>query len=147
MKRIMITIFPLTFSLACLFFLSFGTLTSCALTETRPKLEMSLAASAFLAAQEAKANSMAPGLFRKAEIYYIKAKSAYRRKYFAKAKQFAMLSQKFAEQAEFLAVKKATLEGSGSDDGPSNEEPAAPPPPNETAQNTNPEQAATPPAE
>ena len=83
---------------------------ACGLTTTRPKLEMSLAQAAFLAAKEAKADSKAPGLFRKAEFYYLKAKSSYRRKYFNKAKQYAILSQRFSEKAEFTAVRKATLE-------------------------------------
>lgn len=87
---------------------------SCGLATTRPKLEMSMAAAAFLAAKEVKANIMAPNLYRKAEIYYLKAKSSYRRKYFNKAKQYAILSQKFSEQAEFIAVRKATLEATES---------------------------------
>ena len=85
-------------------------LQACGLTTTRPKLEMSMAASAFLAAKNVKAYIAAPGIYRKAEFYYLKAKSAYRRKYFNKAKQYAKLSQKFAEKAEFIAIKKATLE-------------------------------------
>lgn len=82
----------------------------CGLTTTRPKLEMSYAQAAFLAAKEAKADVHASALFRKSEIYYLKAKSAYKRKYFNKAKQYAKLSQKFAEKAEFAAVKKVILE-------------------------------------
>lgn len=82
---------------------------SCGLVTTRPKLEMSLAQSAFLAAKEAKAEEHASSLFRKAEIYYLKAKSAYRRKYFNKAKSYAELSKKFSEQAEFEATKKIIL--------------------------------------
>lgn len=70
---------------------------------------MSYAQSAFLAAKEAKAEVHAPGLFRKAEIYYLKAKSAYRRKYFNKAQNYANLCKKFAEQAEYEAVKKVIL--------------------------------------
>ena len=85
-------------------------LTACGLTTTRPKEEMNMAQAAFLAAKSSKAEVHAPGLFRKAEVYYLKAKSAYRRKYFNKAKQYATLSQKFAEQAEFAAIKKATQE-------------------------------------
>lgn len=86
-------------------------LCSCGLTTTRPKLEMSYAASSYLAAKEAKADIHAPDLFRKAELYYLKAKSAYKRKYFNKAKSYATLCKKFAERAEFNAVKKqATLE-------------------------------------
>lgn len=84
-------------------------ISACGLTTTRPKLEMSYAQSAFLAAKEAKAEVHAPGLFRKAEIYYLKAKSAYRRKYFNKAKSYAVLCQKFSEKAEFEATKKLLL--------------------------------------
>lgn len=82
----------------------------CGLTTTRPKIEMSLAQNAFLAAKKAKAQILAPQLFRKAEYYYLKAKSSYRRKYFNKAKQYANLSKKFSEQAEFTAIRKATLD-------------------------------------
>lgn len=84
-------------------------LTACGLATTRPKLEMSLAQAAFLAAKESKAEEFSPSLFRKAEIYYLKAKSAYRRKYFNKAKAYAELSKKFSEKAEFDAIKKSVL--------------------------------------
>jgi len=83
---------------------------ACGLATTRPKLEMRLAQTAFLAAKESKAQTLAPGLFRKAEFYYLKAKSSYKRKYFNKAKQYAILSQKFAEKAEFISRRKAALE-------------------------------------
>jgi hypothetical protein len=86
------------------------TLGACGLATTRPKLEMRLAQTAFLAAKEAKAQTLAPGLFRKAEFYYLKAKSSYKRKYFNKAQQYAVLSQRFAEKAEFIARRKAALE-------------------------------------
>tara|TARA_B100001971_G_scaffold215192_1_gene259772 strand:+ start:26999 stop:27298 length:300 start_codon:yes stop_codon:yes gene_type:complete len=89
--------------------LCFFIISACGLTTTRPKVEMSYAQAAFLAAKEAKAEIHAPGLFRKAEIYYLKAKSAYRRKYFNKAKSYAVLCQKFSEQAEFEATKKLLL--------------------------------------
>ena len=82
----------------------------CGLTTTRPKLEMSFAQAAFLAAKNAKADIHAPQDFRKAEIYYLKAKSSYRRKYFNKAKQYAKLSQRFSERAEYQAIRKVTLE-------------------------------------
>ena len=92
-----------------LLFLIFN-LVACGLVATRPKEEMSLAASAFSALKKVKAQTLAPNLYRKAEIYYLKAKSAYRRKYFNKAKQYAILSRRFAEKAEFIAIRKATLE-------------------------------------
>jgi len=72
---------------------------------------MSLAQAAFMAAKEAGADVHASGLFRKAEDYYLKAKSSYRRKYFNKAKEYAILSKKFSEQAEYSAVRKSALEG------------------------------------
>ena len=84
---------------------------ACGLAATRPKLEMSMAQTAFMAAKEAKADEAAPNVFRKAEIYYIKARSAYRRKYFNKAQNYALLCKKFSEEAEFEAIKKQTLEG------------------------------------
>lgn len=80
----------------------------CGLAVTRPKLEMSLAAAALIAAQKADAQRWTPNLYRKAEYYYLKAKSAYRRKYFNKAKQYAQLATKYSEKAEFIsAIKKA----------------------------------------
>lgn len=89
------------------FLLLFGSIiNSCGLTTQRPKLEMRMAAAAFVAAKEANAESLAPNLFRKAETYYLKARSSYRRKYFNKAKQYAVLSKKFSEEAEFKAIKR-----------------------------------------
>ena len=86
-------------------------LVSCGLATTRPKIEMSLAQAAFLAAKEAGADVHASNTFRKAEDYYLKAKSAYRRKYFNKAKEYALFSKKFSEQAEYQAIRKKALEG------------------------------------
>lgn len=83
---------------------------SCGLTTTRPKLEMSLATAALKAAQASEAPKLAPGLYRKAEFYYMKAKTSYRTKYFNKAEQYALLSQKFSERAEDVAIRKKTLE-------------------------------------
>jgi hypothetical protein len=86
-------------------------LTACGLATTRPKVEMTLAQAAFMAAKEAGADVHASNLFRQAEDYYIKAKSAYRRKYFNKAQEYAVLSKKLSEQAEYAAVRKKALEG------------------------------------
>jgi hypothetical protein len=71
---------------------------------------MSMAQAAFMAAKAVKADEKASELFRKAEYYYLKAKSAYKRKYFNKAQQFAILSTKFSERAEYIAIRKKTLE-------------------------------------
>ena len=72
---------------------------------------MSYAQAAFLAAKQAKAEIHAPQDFRKAEIFYLKAKSSYKRKYFNKAKQYADISKEFSEKAEFEATRKAVMEG------------------------------------
>lgn len=84
---------------------------ACGLTTTRPKIEMSLAQAAFMAAKEAGADVHAANTFRKAEDFYLKAKSAYRRKYFNKAQEYALLSKKYSEQAEYQAIRKKALEG------------------------------------
>jgi hypothetical protein len=88
------------FILVLFVLLTFG---ACGLTASRPKYEMSLAQSAFVAAKAAKADEKSKTNFRKAELYYLKAKSAYRRKYFNKALQYAELSKKFSELAESQA--------------------------------------------
>lgn len=85
-------------------------ISACGLTTTRPKFEMAMAQTAFLAAREANAQTLAPGFFRKAEFYYLKAKSSYKRKSFNKAQQYATLSQKFSEKAEAVAIRKKALE-------------------------------------
>lgn len=84
---------------------------ACGLATTRPKVEMSLAQAAFMAAKEAGADLHASTLFRQAEDYYLKAKSAYRRKYFNKAKEYALFSKKYSERAEYQAIRKKALEG------------------------------------
>ena len=81
-------------------------LSGCALTASRPKLEMSLAASAFFAARIAKAQVLTPSLYRKAEFYYLKAKGSYRRKYFDKAKQYAELSKNLVNKQNSRRLKK-----------------------------------------
>lgn len=80
----------------------------CGFAVTRPKLEIQIAAAAFLAAKDVQAQKYGPNLYRKAEFYYLKAKSAYKRKYFNQALKYAKLSQKFSEKAELIAsVKRA----------------------------------------
>jgi len=85
-------------------------LASCGLATTRPKLEMSLAQSAFWAAKKAKAAKLTPQLFHKAEYYYLKAMTAYKQKNFNKAKQYATLSQKFSERAEYKAKRQEAFQ-------------------------------------
>ena len=82
-------------------------LIGCSLATTRPKLEMNFAAEAISAARKANAEIISSTLYRKAEFYYLRAKASYRRKNFSKAKQYALLSTKFSEKAEFDAIKKS----------------------------------------
>lgn len=84
---------------------------ACGLATTRPKVEMSLAQAAFMAAKESGADVKSSTLFRKAEDYYLKAKSAYRRKYFNKAKEYALLSKQYSEKAEYDTARRNALEG------------------------------------
>ena len=82
----------------------------CSLVSTRPKLEMNIAAEAISAARKANSPILSSTLYRKAEFYYLRAKASYRRKNFSKAKQYALLSKKFSEEAEFDAIKKSLNE-------------------------------------
>ena len=84
-------------------------LSACGLATTRPKVEMSLAQAALIGAKEAGADTKSPTLYRQAEVLYLKAKSAYRRKYFNKAKQYANASKKISEKAEYEAERKKAL--------------------------------------
>ena len=85
-------------------------LIGCGLATTRPKLEMVMAQTAFVAARDATAQTLSPELFRRAEFYYLKAKSSYRQKAFNKAKQYALLSRQFAERAEYASIRKKALD-------------------------------------
>ncbi len=64
-----------------------------------------------MAAKEEGADVHAPNTYRKAEDFYLKAKSSYRRKYFNKAKEYAMASKSLSEQAEYQSKRKKALEG------------------------------------
>ena len=81
----------------------------CGLTTVRPKREMAMAQAAFLAAKKADSHKHSPKIFKKAEYYYLKAKHSYRRKYFNKARQYALLSQKFSEKSESISVTAKIL--------------------------------------
>ena len=71
---------------------------------------MAMAAEALWAAKQAQADSFAQGPYRKAEDFYVKAKSQYRQKFFDRAKQMAILAKIYAEKAEEMAMVKKTQE-------------------------------------
>ena len=92
------------------FFLLFAPLIGCGLFTTRPSFEMSLAATSFMAAKDANAQKFSPYEFQRAEYYFLKAKSFYKKKFFNTAKHYALRSQRFSEKAEEISMRKATLE-------------------------------------
>ena len=83
---------------------------SCSIVATRPKLEMSLSQAALVAAQDANAAQFSPSIYRKAEVLYLKAKTAYKQKFFDKAKKYAKMSLYYSERAEFFALKRRAFE-------------------------------------
>ena len=93
---------------AAVILILFGT--GCAFVATRPKMEMSLAATAFLAARRAGAQTLSPQYYRRAELYFLRAKALYKKKHFDKAKSYAVLSQEFSEKAEFRAMSRTLQE-------------------------------------
>lgn len=81
------------------------TVASCALTATRPVQEMSDTTAALRAAKEVQADTLAPELYRQANEWFFKARADYKLKNFSFAKEYALRARKFAEQAEFEAIK------------------------------------------
>lgn len=82
---------------------------SCSLATTRPKFEMSVAEEAYLSAKDAGGEDLSPREFRLAELSYLKAKTAYRKKYFDKAAQMAKVSIKYSEMAELNSLRSRAL--------------------------------------
>ena len=81
------------------------TLAACALTATRPVQEMSDTSASIRAAKEVQADTLAPELYRQANEWYAKAKKEYKFKNFYFAKDYTLRARRFAEQAEFEAIK------------------------------------------
>src|SRR5271170_1694147 len=81
------------------------TVLSCALTATRPVQEMSDTTAALRAAKEVQADTLAPELYRQANEWFLKARREYKFKNFLFAQEYAGKARKFAEQAEFEAIK------------------------------------------
>jgi hypothetical protein len=92
------------FSFAGLVLATALTASSCSLLETRPVQEMTNAALAMRAAREAKAEALAPDLYRKAGEWYQRAKREYRYKNFREARIYTDRARFFAERAEFQSL-------------------------------------------
>jgi hypothetical protein len=95
---------------------------ACSLFATRPVQEMSDTSAAIKAAREVQADTLAPELYRQAQEWFFKAKREYKFKNFALAQEYADKSRKYAEQAEFHAIRNGASRADTA-------APEAPPPP------------------
>jgi hypothetical protein len=87
-----------------------GLLGACA-TREKPTRLLVYASAAMKAAERADAERRAPDAYRKAEIAFWAAKSAYLVKEYEKAAAEAVKARRYAEQAETEAELRAALNG------------------------------------
>jgi hypothetical protein len=78
---------------------------SCSVFATRPIQDMSDTEAALRAAKEVQADTLAPELYRQANEWWFHARKEYRFKNFALAQEDAIKARRFAEQAEFEALR------------------------------------------
>jgi hypothetical protein len=78
---------------------------SCSVFATRPVQDMSDTEAALRAAKEVQADTLAPELYRQANEWWFNARKEYRFKNFALAQEEAVKARRFAEQAEFEALR------------------------------------------
>lgn len=107
-----------------LFALVAVTLAGCSVLATRPVQEMSDTAAALRAAREVQADTLAPDLYRRSNEWFSKARHEYKFKNFQNAKDYADKARRYAEQAEFEAIKNNGVRADAS-----NSDSAPPPPP------------------
>lgn len=93
-----------------------ATLSSCTVVATRPVQEMSDTAAALKAAKEVQADTLAPELYRQSSEWFNKAKREYKFKNFHFAREYAQKARKFAEQAEFEAIRGGATRSEGPSD-------------------------------
>jgi len=96
----------------------------CSILTRRPVQEMSDTAAAIKAAKEVEADTSSPDLYRESQEWYLKAKNEYRLKNFSRSLEYLEKARKYAEQAEFDAVKG----GASRREPPMPEEPKMPEP-------------------
>jgi hypothetical protein len=66
---------------------------------------MSDTSSAIRAAREVQADTLAPELYRQANEWFFKAKNEYKLKNFSEAREYADKARRYAENAEFEAIR------------------------------------------
>lgn len=72
---------------------------------TRPVQDMSDTAAALRAAREVQADVLSPDLYRRANELFFEARREYKFKHFSRAEALAIRARRFAEQAEFDAIR------------------------------------------
>jgi|GEM_PF-798260 len=112
-------------------------LQGCAIFTTRPVQLMSDSSAALRAARDAQADTLAPDVFRQASGWFFRARNEYKIKNFDLAEAYALKARKYAEQAEFNAIRAANASG-----GADSALPPPPPPASGDTAATNPTSAA-----
>lgn len=84
---------------------------SCALTAVRPTQLMSDTVAAVRAAQEVQADVLSVDLFRQAQEWLNRAKQEYKFKNFDLAIRYAQKSKRYAENAEYEAIRAGGVRG------------------------------------
>jgi hypothetical protein len=77
----------------------------CTILATRPNQEMANTAAALRAAREVQADTLAPEYYRQATEWFFRAKHEYKFKNFDVARGYASKARRFAEEAEFEALR------------------------------------------
>ena len=91
--------------------------------QTKPIEELTLADVAVRAAQKAKADSLAPDAFRKAENNFLRAKKDYVDGYYDSCRKHATEARLLAEKAEFQALyRQQKVKGKAGGRGTSSED-------------------------
>lgn len=83
----------------------------CSLLATRPVQEMSDTGVAIRAAKEVQADTLAAELYRSSTEWFFKAKNEYKYKNFKLARDYANRARRYAELAEFEAIRNGGNRG------------------------------------
>ncbi|NBU20482.1 DUF4398 domain-containing protein [bacterium] len=110
------------------------TFSSCSLMATRPAQEMANTAAAIRAAREVQADVHSPVFFLQAIEWLDRAKKEYRYKNFDLAETYAQYSRKYAERAEFEAMRNGATRHDSSGPDPLTTTLQPPPPPDQSSQ-------------
>ena len=88
-----------------IFVLSVVCLSGCGAFATRPAKQMAYAESAFQAASNTGAETLAPQFYQVSRDTLLRARAAYRSKNFKEARNLAIRTRRMAEEAELKALR------------------------------------------